>query len=210
MFTKYLSTFIAVSLLACGTDGSVDEPIQDQHLEEVLSHECVTRGTGNSPGAKIGDATFLNCFGDTVSIHSSCGQGKLTVLAIGALWCGACEGYYKSLTYDHEISEPGSWDYYIIEGQAQDRSTNITPEACIEYAEKINADPARVLIDPNWRTSINGGLIDVCSSNGSISLPFMSILDSWDFTYEYSRSCGGSSDDRSNWRESFIGELREE
>jgi hypothetical protein len=80
----------------------------------------------------------------------------------------------------------------------------------MEYAEKIQADPARVLLDPNWRSSINGGLIDVCPNNGAISLPFMGILDSWDFTYEYSRPCGGSGEDRSNWRDSFIGELREE
>tara|TARA_Y100001938_G_C8004168_1_gene386420 strand:- start:209 stop:841 length:633 start_codon:yes stop_codon:yes gene_type:complete len=210
MFAKYLSSFIVVSLLACGAEDNVEEPAQQQSIEDTVAHECVAEGTGNLPGDKIADAVLVNCLGERVSIHSSCGKGKLTVVALGALWCGACEGYFKSLTYDHAISEPGSWDYYIIEGQALDRSTNITPEACVEYAEKINADPARVLIDPNWRTSINSGLIDVCSSNGSISLPFMSILDSWDFTYEYSRPCGGSSDDRSNWRESFIGELREE
>ena len=210
MFKKYLLSLFAVSILACGPDGTIEEPIPEEEVEEVITDECDPLGTGNRPGDKIGDATFINCLGERVSIHSSCGQGKLTVLAIGALWCGACESYFKSLTYDHAISEPGSWDYYIIEGQAEDRSPDISPEACMEYAEKIQADPARVLLDPNWRSSINGGLIDVCPNNGAISLPFMGILDSWDFTYEYSRPCGGSGEDRSNWRDSFIGELREE
>ena len=118
MFKKYLLSLFAVSILACGPDGTIEEPIAEEEVEEVITDECDPLGTGNRPGDKIGDATFVNCLGERVSIHSSCGQGKLTVLAIGPLWCGDCERYFKSLTYHPAIAEPGSSDCYILEGQA--------------------------------------------------------------------------------------------
>jgi hypothetical protein len=212
MIKNYLFLFAVSGIMACGPEQTDDAPIENPAAEEpVPSHSCDPIGTGNSPGDQIADASFVNCYGDRVSIQTSCGEKKLTVLAIGALWCGACKGYFRGLTYDFAISggENANWDYYIIEGQDNSRSPDISSEECMAYAAEIEADPARVLIDPNWNRTF-GGLINACPTNGSFSLPFMAILDNDDFTYEYSRSCGGVEDDRTNWRESFLGELSEE
>jgi len=212
MIKNYLLLLAFAVLSACGTEKANEErnnpPVTQPPPNE---HSCEPLGTGTNVGDQIADETFINCYGDRVNIQSSCGEKKLTVLGIGAFWCGACKGYFRGLTYDFILSggEEADWDYYIIEGQDNARSPDISLEECMDYAAEIEADPARVLIDPNWNKTFSG-IINACPANGSYSLPFMAILDGDDFTYEYSRSCGGSSGDRSNWRDAFLGELSED
>ncbi len=84
-------------------------------------------------------------------------------------------------------------------------------EECLDYASQLEADPAKMVLDPNFNITLGTELIDVCANNGSISLPHMAILDGWDMTYEYSRVCEERypNGNYTSWREAFISELND-
>ena len=209
---RYLSLALILALASCGEaqpEQVEPTPAQVEPEPAPITHECVEFGDGNRPGDKIANATFQNCLGERVELQSTCGDYPLKVLAVSTVWCPACKSYLRSLTYDHQISRAG-WDYMIIVAQNADRENDVTLEQCMAYAEELDADPSKVVIDPGFRMSLAGGLIDNCG-NGNISLPFMAILDGWDHTYEYSRPCGGSAaNGYTNWRDAFLGEIYEE
>ena len=207
---RFLSLVLILGFAGCG-----DTPAENDNEPRVdpepapIAHECVEFGDGNRPGDKIANATFQNCLGERVEVQSTCGQYPLKVLAISTVWCPACKSTLRSLTYDHQISR-GAWDYMILVAQDAQRDNDVSLDECMAYAEELDADPAKVVIDPGFRGSIGGGLIDNCGG-GSISLPFMAILDGRDHTYEYSRGCGGSAaNGYTNWRDAFLGEIYEE
>ena len=62
----------------------------------------------------------------------------------------------------------------ILVAQNAEREKNVTLEQCMAYAEEVDADPAKVVLDPGFRMSIGGGLIDNCG-DGNISLPFIAM-----------------------------------
>ncbi len=206
---RYLSLALVLALASCGeAQPEQVEPTPAQVEPAPIAHECVEFGDGNQPGDKIANATFQNCLGERVELQSTCGQYPLKALAVSTVWCPACKSTLRALTYDHQISRSG-WDYMIIVAQDAERSNDVSLEECMAYAEELDADPSKVVIDPGFRGSIAGGLIDNCG-NGNISLPFMAILDGWDHTYEYSRGCGGSAaNGYTNWRDAFLGEVHE-
>ena len=209
---RYLSLALILALASCGEsqpEQAEPTPAQVEPEPAPITHECVEFGDGNRPGDKIGNAAFQNCLGERVELQSTCGDYPLKVIAVSTVWCPACKSYLRSLTYDHQISRAG-WDYMVLVAQNAERENDVTLEQCMAYAEEIDADPAKVVIDPGFRMSLAGGLIDNCG-DGNISLPFMAILDGWDHTYEYSRGCGGSAaNGYTNWRDAFLGEIYEE
>ena len=209
---RYLSLALILALASCGEaqpEQAEPTPAQVEPEPAPITHECVEFGDGNRPGDKIGNAAFQNCLGERVELQSTCGDYPLKVIAVSTVWCPACKSYLRSLTYDHQISRAG-WDYMIIVAQNAERENDVTLEQCMAYAEEIDADPAKVVIDPGFRMSLAGGLIDNCG-DGNISLPFMAILDGWDHTYEYSQGCGGSAaNGYTTWRDAFLGEIYEE
>ena len=178
-----------------------------------VQHGCIEGGTGDGIGDQLGNAAFINCLGEEVRLHDGCGENKLRVLAITTVWCPACKAYLRGITFDHAISggENAQWDYLIAVAQDASGSPDISPEECLAYAALVEADPAKMVIDPNFSITMGTQLIDVCPSNGSISLPHMAILDGWDMTYEYSRVCKERYPNGSytNWREAFISELND-
>ena len=211
---KFCVAFL-VSLLACGeapVDGTLDAGPVDAGPVEV-QHGCIEGGTGDGIGDQLGNAGFINCLGEEVRLHDGCGENKLRVLAITTVWCPACKAYLRGITFDHAISggENAQWDYLIAVAQDVSGSPDISPEECLAYAELVEADPAKMVIDPDFSITMGTQLIDVCPSNGSISLPHMSILDGWDMKYEYSRACKERYPNGSytNWREAFISELND-
>ena len=209
---RFLSLALIFSLACCG--GSPAEPTKDRPAitpdPAPIAHECTEFSDGNSPGDRIANATFQNCLGERVELHSTCGEYPLKVLAVSTVWCPACKSYLRSLTYDHQISR-GGWDYLILVAQDASRSNDISLDECMAYAEELDADPAKVALDPGFGTVWMGGLIDICPNNGSISLPFMAILDGWDHKYEYSKACNGSAENGyTSWRAAFLGEIYED
>ena len=210
---RFLSLALIFSFACCG-DPSLETPAQDQPAITTdptpITHECLEFGDGNRPGDRIADASFTNCLGETVNLHDTCGQYPLKVLAVSTVWCPACKSYLRGLTYDHQISR-GGWDYLILVAEDVSHSSDISLEECMAYAEELDADPAKMVLDPGFRQSWQGSLIDMCVSNGSLSLPFMAILDGWDNKYEYSKSCRGSAENGyTNWRDAFLGEIYED
>ncbi|MCS5594491.1 MAG: hypothetical protein NZ730_08125 [Porticoccaceae bacterium] len=216
MKSKIFGTLI-IGLFACGespTGGGLDGGYAPPSSGPVAPDTgCEEQGTGNGIGDKLGNATFVNRYGDEVSLHDGCGEKKLRALAITTVWCPACKSYLRGLTFDHAISggEESKWDYIIIVAQDASGSPDISPEECIAYAEMVDADPKRMVLDPNFNITIGSQLIDVCSSNGSISLPHMAILDGYDMTYEYSRVCKERYPNGSytSWRQAFLSELND-
>jgi hypothetical protein len=204
-----------IGILACGEappEGTLDAGPADAGPVEP-DHGCEERGTGNGIGDQLHNATFINCLGEEVQLHDGCGENKLRVFAISTVWCPACKAYLRGITFDHAISggDHAQWDYLIAVAQDGTGSPDISPEECLAYAELVEADPAKMVIDPNFNITLGTQLIDVCSDNGSISLPHMAILDGWDMTYEYSKVCTERYPNGSytNWREAFISELND-
>jgi len=208
---RFLSLVLAFGFAGCG-----DTPTENDNEPRVepeptpITHQCSETGDGNRPGDLISNAIFQNCLGERIELHSTCGEYPLKVLAISTVWCPACKSYLRALTYDHQISR-GGWDYLILVAQDAGHSNDVSLDECMAYAEEIGADPAKVALDLGFATTWMGGLIDICPRNGSISLPFMSILDGWDHKYEYSKSCSGSAENGyTSWRDAFLGELYED
>jgi len=211
---KVFATLL-VGLVACG-----EAPLEDAPDAGVMDagpvepqHDCEEWGTGNGIGDKLQNARFMNCYGEEVWLHDGCGETKLKVFAISTVWCPACKSYLRGLTFDHAISggDDADWDYLIAVAQDATRSPDISAAECMAYAAELEADPAKMVLDPNFNITLGTQLIDVCSSNGSISLPHMAILDGWDMTYEYSGVCKERypNGNYTNWREAFIGELND-
>ena len=208
---KYITLFFILATTACGESQvqPVPEPASDAGLHKTVS-QCLQAGEGNNPGDKLANAYFTNCLGETVWLHDTCGETPLKVLVVSTVWCPACKSNIRSLTYDHQISQ-GSWDYLILVAEDATHSPDVSLEECMDYAEELDADPAKVALDLGFIKSLRGGLINMCTRNGSLSLPFMSILDGDDNKYEYSNSCQGSAENGyTSWRDAFLGELNEQ
>ena len=208
---KYISLFFILALAAFGE--SQVQPAPDPAPDTgslKIANQCLEDGEGKNPGDRLANASFTNCLGETVWLHDTCGETPLKALIISTVWCPACKSTLRGLTYDYQISG-GTWDYLIIVAEDASRSSDVSLEECLAYAEQVDADPAKMVLDPGFHQTWQGGLINLCTNNGSLSLPFMSILDGDDNKYEYSRSCQGSAENGyTNWRDAFLGELNEQ
>ena len=127
---------------------------------------CVPEGTGNLVGHNIADYALVNCLGEPVSLHESCGQTKAVVLMSVAVWCTACTAVLKQFenTIGGTITSSSiqtlfpNTDFHIVlfENASGDQPTATT---CKQYAASHNIDPSMVLLD--WGGALRGKLTDV-------------------------------------------------
>ena len=126
-------------------------------------------------GDKIGDFSAVDCNGNTLSLHSLCGEAKAVWLITVAGWCGACDGYAPQANATWlQYKDQGLQLIFIL---GQDPPGNApTPAYCQQWAESHNVT-APIMLDPDW-----AGLDSKVTPSG-YDLPWDYLLDGDDMTY---------------------------
>lgn len=203
----------ALTLGACGDDASVDydengnaivpegtpsgvgpldaEATYDNNATPtaVFMDECVASGTGVSTGDLVGDMTLQNCYGEDVALHNYCGRRTAVWLIGSAGWCGACEGYLPQAVANFEQRRHEGVELFVVVSEDQGYNPP-TLEYCMEYAERKNLDPARVLID-NGLTTTWGNVSPTGGGGGSVGLPWQAVLDPYNMEYVWNSQTDG-------------------
>ena len=65
------------------------------------------------------------------------------------------------------------------------------PDTCAGVARSKGVDPRLVLVDPGFRTTLQGGWVVPCDENGSFGLPQINILDAQSMTLRWESMCDG-------------------
>lgn len=116
--------------------------------------DCVAQGTGVYLGHQLANLTLNNCHGDPVTLHDSCGQGKVLRIMASTGWCTACGLQLNSLAADYggtlsraamAAQTPGLDMLVVLSEDAEHEKA--TPAYCLSYAEAHHLDPAMVLLD---------------------------------------------------------------
>ena len=158
-----------VALGGCGDDDSTDDtdttlpamdmgtPVEDDlGSPDALSCQdrVPTAGTGSIPGRNLRDFTLQDCNGNDYTFYNEdfC-ESEVTVISIGAGWCGPC--IVESMQLEEEIN-----DFYAGQGvrviqiliQTEDYSA---PDLayCENWVERFGLSNT-VLIDPATLTDI--------------------------------------------------------
>jgi hypothetical protein len=118
---------------------------------------CVAEGTGVYQNDNVSNLQLQNCYGETVSLHDTCGQTKAHWMIGTAGWCTACDQLIASLKQQFNgadglmsrasiaAAEPGLDIWLILaENTASDEPTL---QYCQAYAEQKGVDPAMVVVD---------------------------------------------------------------
>ena len=157
---------VLIGILACGEvplEGTLDAGPADAGPVEV-DHGCEERGTGNGIGDQLRNATFINCLGEEVRLHD--GAAKINYRSLPSAQSGALPARLTSeaspSTTPSLAARHAQWDYLIAVAQDATGSPDISPEECLAYAELVEADPAKMVIDPNFSITMGTQLIDVC------------------------------------------------
>lgn len=118
---------------------------------------CVADGTGSFQYDNVQNIQLQNCYGDTVSLHDTCGQSKAHWILGTAGWCTACDQLIASLKQQFQgndgimtrasiaAGQPGL-DMWIVVGENKQGGMP-TSQFCQGYAEEKGVDPSMVLID---------------------------------------------------------------
>ncbi len=117
---------------------------------------CVAEGTGVYKNDNVANLQLVNCNGDTVSLHDTCGQSKAHWLLGTAGWCSACSEMLAGLNQQFgengvlsrasiAAAQPGL-DLWVILGENQQGGAP-SQQFCKSYAQSNGLDPAMVLID---------------------------------------------------------------
>ncbi len=118
---------------------------------------CVAEGTGNFQFDNVANLQLQNCYGETVSLHDTCGQSKALWMLATAGWCTACDQLIASLKQQFAgadgimsrasiaAAQPGL-DMWVILGENK-QSAEPTLQYCEAYAQEKGLDPAMVVID---------------------------------------------------------------
>ena len=103
--------------------------------------ECTApaNGTGTGMGDQIGDFTLMNCNGDSVSLHGSCGQTRLIWLIGSATWCGYCPQQIAEARSAQQQVGADNLAFYVI---ADDVTSQ---QGCYNYAQAEGIDPSQML-----------------------------------------------------------------
>lgn len=115
---------------------------------------CVAEGTGYLVGDNVADYSLKNCLGETVSLHSRCGESKALWLIGVAGWCQPCTEELNSIasqvggTITREAlneNMPGLEAFVLLGEDVYGEVPTTT--YCKSYAQSRHVDPALVLID---------------------------------------------------------------
>lgn len=143
--------------------------------DPISSGECVYAGTGSLVGNKIGDFTATDCNGNTLSLHSFCGEAKAVWLITVAGWCGACDEYAPQANATWlQYKDQGLQLIFVL---GEDPPGNPpSPAYCQQWAESHSVT-APVMLDAHWT-----GLDSKITPSG-FDLPWDYLLDGDDMTY---------------------------
>jgi hypothetical protein len=118
---------------------------------------CVAEGTGTYKEDNIANLQLQNCYGDTVSLHDTCGQSKAHWMIGTAGWCSACTALIASLRDNYKgadgimtrasiaAAQPGLDIWLLLAENGE--SGEPTLQYCQAYAEQKGVDPAMVIVD---------------------------------------------------------------
>ncbi|MBP7127410.1 redoxin domain-containing protein [Myxococcota bacterium] len=161
------------------------ETVADQVALAVPEPACVAEGTGVLADQNIADFTLPNCNGDPVNLHSLCGEVKAVWLVLVAAWCPFCSEY-APLARQTEQSFGGKVRLLTVLGE--DRGGNAPDQAdCQAYARSHNLDPAFVLTDHRWGTTV-----DHIYPYGFQGIPYEMVLDGDNMAYIWSTGQRGN------------------
>ncbi len=144
---------------ACGDDGCGGSCGTCEVGSSCAAGICTTIGGGVCPpagpfgtaeGQVAGDATFLNCEGEEVTLHSLCSSGPVWIYEFAA-WCPPCRSFARNdvSSVNASIEEAGGRGYFII----SDTADGSDPDAdfCQRTREEYGLEEAgvEVLVDPS-------------------------------------------------------------
>ena len=142
------------------------------------SGECQAGSvTGNALGDTIADFQLQNCLGQTVSMHSTCGEAKAIWMAQVAGWCSACTTWVPEMSNAHQQYNSIGLQVYVVMGQ-NDYGDVPSQAECQQYASSHSIDPALVLIDPNWQT-MNSNI----NTYGASGIPWNAVINGNNMEY---------------------------
>ena len=153
------------------------------------SNGCEENGNGRTTGSKLANFRLQNCNGDWVELHNNCDRTKVQVVMLVTDWCPNCSSGMSQ--YTDVAREVGpDWHNFFVLGELG-RNTPATLEACAGVARSKGVDPRLVLVDPGFRTTLQGGWVVPCDENGSFGLPQINILDAQSMTLRWESMCDG-------------------
>jgi hypothetical protein len=198
----------AVSLFAlfgCGEDEVVvDVPVEPTiaHVDgadfveeaQLFVHSCEMNGVGQGVvGDQIADFSYVNCYGETVQLHSYCGKRAAMWIVGSAGWCGACISHMPEVARVLEQRRHEGLEAFIFVGETEQR-TAVTQEWCMGFANAHGVDPATMIYDPNAADGLQGLWQKIRPNGGgggTIGLPWEVILDPYDMTFYWDSNTSG-------------------
>ncbi len=141
---------------------------------------CVPSGSGAGLGHNLKDFALMNCLGETVSLHDSCGVHKAIWMVTTAGWCSACESWIPEVQSQYETMKDNGLELFVYLG-ADINFEAPTLDYCASYAERKGLDPSKVFVDPNW-----GTLFDAVDRYDYSYTPMNIVLDGSNMAYVWS------------------------
>jgi hypothetical protein len=145
----------------------------------VPQSACVADSADVLMDQNIGDFSLTNCLGDTVSLHSLCGQAKAAWFLLVAAWCPYCSEYAPQAAQTYEDMKPA---VQLLTVLGEDTSGNSpSMKACAAYAKSHNLDPAWTFIDFEWEKTLAH-----IYPYGFQGIPYEMVLDGDNMAYVWS------------------------
>lgn len=149
---------------------------------------CNPDGTGREIGQQIKDFSLPNCLGESVSLHGMCGAKAVWVVGTTG-WCGACKSRLPVVAGEFAEHENDGLQMLVVFSE-DSSGAEPSPAACTAYAQATQVDPARMVIDKDFKTLF--GAMD-SGAGGVISLPWEGVLDGRGMVYVWNRKEGGGA-----------------
>ena len=156
------------------TKGPAGYPVAAEPAQET----CVPEGTGNFIGHNVADFALMNCKGEWVKLHDSCGQHKAVWLMSVASWCTACTALLQEISSQikQQIGGTGKIDQDSIQSLFPQTDYKVvlfenlygdqpTLQTCKQYAASHNLDESMLFLD--WGGNFKASLKDVAFTSES-------------------------------------------
>jgi len=151
----------------------------------VPQPQCVADSTDVLLDQNIGDFSLTNCNGESVSLHSLCGQVKAMWLLLVTAWCPVCNEYAPQ-AYEKYQAWRGDLGLWVILGENR-AGKPPTAQDCLAYANAHGLDPALTFFDPGWETTANH-----VYPYGFQGIPYDMVLDGSNMAYVWSTGNRGN------------------
>ncbi len=172
----------------CQAGGGGEDPGEGGPAEP----QCVQNGTGVLLHDNIADFELTNCLGETLHLHSMCGEAKAVWMVLIAGWCSACAGYIPQVESALTDAQSIGAKLQVIYILGEDASGNAPDQGfCQRYAQGHGIEPSRVYMDTEWDTVFHH-IFPYLPGGNNLLLPWEALLDGDNMEYVWHSPDDGS------------------